>query len=158
MISHFDNNSEQRKLLHGIISGIIAEEDLYKAVYFYGIEKKISMIFSRILISCRKRNPNSSIIRINAVDYYHNYLVAAIEDYTKELRKQYRSCDMLLMDHFDKIGASCFIMEEFYELFDYHFIRGHPIIIAGSVCPRLINGLPNRVRTQLEGGIIFQVE
>ena len=153
-----DPDASDKKLITGIVNGILDKEKLFQTAYFYGDEDKISQIFSKIVIGTRKRNPDSRIIRVNAVDFANDLIAAIIEDYCKEYLKQYRSCDVLLMDHFDRIGNFTSTMEEFYELFDYRFIRGNQIVIAGSMSPRMIDGLPDRVRTQLEGGILFHVE
>ena len=49
-------------------------------------------------------------------------------------------------------------MEVFYELFDYYFMRGKPIVIGSSVVPRLMEGLDDRIRTQFAGCLMLQAE
>ena len=82
-------------------------------------------------------------------------MIASIKEGEIELfRKAYRRCDLLIIDHVEIIAGRRATMEEFYELFDHVFVRGGRIVIAGSKTPAMMRDLDDRIKTQLEAGII----
>ena len=61
------------------------------------------------------------------------------------------------MDRVEQMSGRQSAMIEFYEVFDHIFMQGGQIVLGGRVPPVEIAGLDDRIRTQLESGMICHV-
>ncbi len=146
-------------LLNGIIEGIVdGRKEIYNPVYFYGDESLVADALYRIASDYKRLHSSARCAWFSGDKYVHELLMAIKVGRSDKLRQLHRACDFLLFDHIEHIAGKQYTMKEFFELFDHIFIRGGRIVVAGNNAPGMIEGLEERVRTQLEGGIIYQIK
>jgi chromosomal replication initiator protein len=66
--------------------------------------------------------------------------------------------DVLLMDDIYVLGHGEMAQEEFFNTLNHLFLRGKQVVVASDRMPRDIDGLQDRIRTRLEGGLIADVK
>ncbi len=146
------------QLLNGIITGIIAgNKDLYNPTYFYGPDDMVLDTLYTVVSDYKETHPEDMVIWVNVNDFTCEMIAAIKENTMTAFRKKYRSCDMLVLDCVEQLPGRQSTMIEFYELFDHIFMQGGQIILGGRVPPVDIAGLDDRIRTQLESGMICHV-
>lgn len=146
------------QLLNGIIAGIIAgNRDLYNPTYFYGPDDMVQDTLYTVVSDYKETHPEDSVLWVSGDDFCVELINAIKENTADEFRRKYRSCDMLVMDRVEQLSGRQSAMIEFYEVFDHIFMQGGQIVLGGRVPPVDIAGLDNRIRTQLESGMICHV-
>ena len=146
------------KLLTGIIEGVIrGNKDVYNPLFIYGEDGAVADVLFAIVSDFKKSYPTKRIVWKSGDDFTHEMIKAIVEDRLESFRRACRCCDLLIFDHVEIIAGRESTMHEFYEMFDHVFINGGKLVTAGRVPPGKIEGLDDRIRAQLEGGIIQQV-
>ncbi len=146
------------QLLNGIIAGIIAgNRSLYNPTYFYGPDDMVLDTLYTVVSDYKETHPEDSVLWVSGDDFCVELIHAIKENTGDEFRRKYRSCDMLVMDHVEQLSGRQSTMIEFYEVFDHIFIQGGQIVLGGRIPPVEIAGLDDRIRTQLESGMICRI-
>lgn len=102
-------------------------------------------------------HPDAEIERLSASQFL-NELIKSIRYQETELYMNYlRSMDLLLLEGFEEIRGMERTQMEVYGLFDYLYEHGRRFVIGMSVPPKDIPTLEDRVRTQLEGGLLCRL-
>ncbi len=151
-------NTMTLQLLNGIIAGIIAgNRSLYNPTYFYGPDDMVLDTLYTVVSDYKETHPEDSVLWVSGDDFCMELIHAIKGGTSTEFRKKYYGCDMLAFDGVDRISGKQSAMIEFYELFDHIFMQGGQIILGGIVPPVEIAGLDDRIRTQLESGMICRI-
>ena len=139
--------SVSNKLYHGIIDGLIAGNKMYTSLFFYGEEGLVSDRCMGLVLAYQKQYPGKKVVWESGIEFTGKLLRAIKEDTWKDYTGK------------PVMGAGKrTTMEVFYELFDYYFMMGKPILICASIVPRLMDGLDDRIRTQFEGCLMLHAE
>ena len=144
-----------REMMHRLMESDKVE---YNPVVFYGSETACSLIADEIEGAQRKKFPNRDIYRTDPNQFYSDMVVSVIigsrtEDEANEVRK----ADMMIFENVHLLSRRPESEERFYFLFDSFYESGKQIIITSGCAPSEIDGLDNRIRTQLEGGLMINV-
>ncbi len=151
-------NTMNLQLLNGIIAGIIAgNRSLYNPTYFYGPDDMVLETLYTVVSDYKETHPEDSVLWVSGDDFCVELINAIKENIADEFRRKYRSCDMLVMDRVEQLSGRQSAMIEFYEVFDHIFMQSGQIILGGRVPPVEIAGLDDRIRTQLESGMICRI-
>ena len=143
----------------GIIDGITIEKSsIYKSVYFYGSSDNCSYAVDKATQAYATQNPEKKIVRITG-DGFTEKMISSIKNGTSDrFKSEMANADFLIMEQIDSIAGKEASMQLFYGIFDKVYESGRQIIVTGSVPPKDIPALANRIRTQLEGGIMCRLE
>lgn len=98
------------------------------------------------------------IVRVNANDFSSVLLRGIAEGQYSEVRDSFRTGTALIFEDIEQLGRRETAQMEFYSLFDHYYEQGKQIIITSSVPPCELHSLHDRVRTQVEGGMIFSTD
>ena len=150
--------SVSNKLYHGIIDGLIAGNKMYASLFFYGEEGMVSDRCIGLVLAYQKQFRRKKVVWESGKEFTDKMLRAIKEDTWKDYHRELYSGDILVFDHAEQLAGKRTTMEVFYELFDYYFMMGKPILICASIVPRLMDGLDDRIRTQFEGCLMLHAE
>ena len=126
----------------------------FNPLYLYGSHLQIAEIVNDIVL----HGVRETIIRVNVEDFSVALICGILEDSYDEVRSSFRTGDMIIFENIEGLCGKEMSQQEFYGLFDYYYERGRQIIITSLVPPRELHGLEDRVRTQIESGMIFCVD
>ncbi|OGK32593.1 chromosomal replication initiator protein DnaA [Candidatus Roizmanbacteria bacterium RIFCSPLOWO2_02_FULL_37_19] len=92
-------------------------------------------------------------------EQFTNDLVECIrEKNTQQLRKKYRSLDVLIIDDVQFIAGKNYVQEEFYHTFNTIVQKGGQIILTSDRPPKEIKELENRLSSRFSGGLIIDIQ
>ena len=152
------DQSASNKLYRGIVDGLIAGNRMYTSLFFYGEEALVSDRCMGLVLSYQNQFHDRKVVWENGKEFTGKMIRAIKENTWEDYRRELYIGDILVFDHAEFLAGMRTTMEVFYELFDYYFMRGKPIVIGSSVVPRLMEGLDDRIRTQFEGCLMLQAE
>lgn len=144
-----------REMMHRLME---SEKVEYNPVVFYGSETACSLIADEIEEAQRKKFPNREIYRTDPDQFYRDMIVSvATGSRTVDEANEVRKADVLIFENVHLLSRRPESEERFYFLFDSFYESGKQIIITSGCAPSETDGLDNRIRTQLEGGLMINV-
>ncbi len=146
------------RYIDGVVDGIIdGRREIYNPVCFIGSREAVASVLDQIVAGYTQSYPDKKMLRIDGITYSQKLIQNVKENNLVEFRNHMKSCDLLIMESIEEIGGRQATMQEFYGLFDALYEHGGQIIIGSAKAPNEILSLEDRVRTQLESGIICNV-
>ncbi len=105
----------------------------------------------------QERNPNA-VVMYQTTDRFVNEFITAIRFNKVHLFQQkYRKLDLLLIDDIQFISNKEQTQEAFFHIFNALYEKHKQIVFSSDVFPRHINGLEERLRSRLEGGLVVDI-
>lgn len=146
-------------LVHEIIDGVAQGKwEIYNPVFFYGDPVRVRLSVNRLVKAYSLAHPKDFIYRTNGVDFVCELIYAIKEGNTENFEGALRNAKLLVFESVEAIAGRESTMQLFYSIFDAVYESGGAIIMGGIRPPSQISGLEDRVRTQMEGGIICCVD
>lgn len=85
-------------------------------------------------------------------------LIEALEqNHVESWRARYRRARILLLDDLETLAETERAQDELFHLFDALQRSGAALVFTASVAPEELNGLADRLRTRLEGGLVISL-
>lgn len=103
------------------------------------------------------RNP-AAVIMYQTTDRFVNEFITAIRfNKVHFFQQKYRKLDLLLIDDIQFISNKEQTQEAFFHIFNALYEQRRQIVFSSDVFPRHINGLEERLRSRLEGGLVVDI-
>ena len=107
----------------------------------------------------RHSRPALRICYVSAERFLNEFHQSIRRNDMERFKQRYREkLDVLLMDDIYVLGRGEVAQEEFFNTLNHLFMRGRQVVVASDRMPREIDGLQDRIRTRLEGGLIVDVK
>ncbi len=74
-----------------------------------------------------------------------------------EFRSRYRDVDVLLIDDVQFLSGKLRTQEEFFNIFNYLYIREKQIVLASDRHPRDLKDISDRLISRFEGGVVVEI-
>ena len=104
-------------------------------------------------------NPNFRITYVSAEKFLNECVSGIRRNEMDKFRQKYRDqSDMLLIDDIQVLGRTEAVQEEFFHTLNHYFEKRQQVVVASDKMPKEINGLADRIRTRLEGGLIADIQ
>ena len=144
--------------LEGVVAGILnGRRDIYNPTVFYGDAFELDEIISMLTQKYEAMHPQRNIVQITGEEFAH-ILILCIKDGTHlDFGKQFDNTDLLVFEDVQEIAGKNATMQQFYGVFDKVYESGGQIVVTSSEPPSRIHTLDDRIKTQLEGGMICEV-
>lgn len=98
------------------------------------------------------------IVIYATVEQFMNDFTANLRNQTMDIfRKKYRTCDVLLIDDIQYIGHKFHTQEELYHTFNELHFANKQIVVTSDVPLNQIDGLDDRLKSCLDGGLITDI-
>lgn len=105
----------------------------------------------------QQRDPHA-VVMYQTTDRFVNEFITAIRFNKVHLFQQkYRKLDLLLIDDIQFISNKEQTQEAFFHIFNALYEKRKQIVFSSDVFPRHINGLEERLRSRLEGGLVVDI-
>lgn len=101
---------------------------------------------------------NKVVMYVTAEQFLNDFNVRKTQRAMDLFRKNYRTCDYLLIDDVQFFGGKEYVCEEFFHTFNEVKQNNGQIVLTSDQPPSKIRGLEERLRTRFESGAIVQIE
>lgn len=142
---------------HIIESFVGRSGEAYQYLYLYGDTGKTNAVVDRLLNAYSVSNPLARIQRLTGDTFVDDVITSIIRGKWQLFTKLLCACDLLAVSGIEAIAGKEAPMEQLYCILDNLLERGTPFIVTGTTHPQSISGLAPRIRTILEGALIWRV-
>ena len=94
---------------------------------------------------------------VDAEQYVRQFVSSVGAGERPAFQEKYESADVLIIDDVQNLAGKEQTQDEFYNVFNALHQRGRQIVIASDVPPRRMPGLPERLVTRFEGGLVVEI-
>ena len=102
-------------------------------------------------------NNNKKIYYITSEKFMLDYINSVQNNRGNLFKEKYRKYDVLIMDDVQFLSNKEKTQEELFHLFNNFYENNKQIIFSSDKPPKHINGLEDRLRSRLEGGMIVDI-
>lgn len=106
--------------------------------------------------------PRLHTVRVSAATYVRECVRAIRRNERPAFQHKYESVDVLLIDDAQGLvvgkGETGSVLDEFFNTFNALHDGGRQIVLTSDMPPRRLHGLPNRLVSRFEGGLIAEME
>ena len=95
---------------------------------------------------------------LSAETFMNEYIVAVRTKKMDQFRRNYRNCDVLLVDDIHILAGKVGTQEEFFNTFNELFDRQKQIVLSSDSLPKDISRLEERLMTRFSWGIIADIQ
>lgn len=104
------------------------------------------------------KNSNAKIIYLTSEEFTNEVVEAIKDKTTHNLRKRFRSADVLLLDDIQFLGGKERVQEELFHTFNALADKGSQIVLSSDRPPFEIKKMEARLASRFEGGLIVDIE
>lgn len=106
----------------------------------------------------RATRGEGSVLYMSAEDFLHAFIDGVKRKDTSDLRTMFRRAKVVLLDDFQFICAKPGTLVEFFSHLRAIVSNGGVVVLAADQTPALIDQLDERMRDEIHGGVIAQME
>jgi chromosomal replication initiator protein len=106
----------------------------------------------------RTTRGEGSVLYMSAEDFLHAFIDGVKRKDTSDLRTMFRRAKVVLLDDFQFICAKPGTLVEFFSHLRAIVSNGGVVVLAADQTPALIDQLDERMRDEIHGGVIAQME
>lgn len=103
-------------------------------------------------------SPAAKIICLPCATYANQVMAALEQDASTPFHFQWRDADALCLDDADLLASRERSQEDFFHLFNALMDRGKQIVLAANRAPSEMTGLPDRLISRFNSGLVAMVE
>ncbi|MBX7104785.1 MAG: chromosomal replication initiator protein DnaA [Gemmataceae bacterium] len=111
-----------------------------------------------IFTGLRKRSPGLTVRYVTAEEFTHRFVQSMRAGKLSSFRRQFRDCDVLLLDNLHFFAKKKATLEEFLHTYDRLAHRGAQVVVTIDSHPRLAEYLPPELVDRLLGGTVWGVQ
>jgi chromosomal replication initiator protein len=113
-----------------------------------------SHLLEGIYTGLRRRSPQLTVRYVTAEEFTHRFVQAMRINKLSSFRRQFRDCDVLLLDNLHFFAKKKATLEEFLHTYDRLAHRGAQVVVTIDCHPRLAEYLPPELVDRLLGGTV----
>ena len=111
-----------------------------------------------IIWHIKKNNPERNVVYLTAEQFVYKFVKALRYKDTTAFKEQFRSVDVLMVDDFQFMGNKGTTQEEFFHTFSSLVGEGKQVIIAADKSPTDLEGIEERLKSRLVGGLVVDIK
>ena len=135
-----------------------AETVTFNPLFLYGgVGLGKTHLMNAIAWEIKKNNPDRKVIYLSAEKFMYQFVRALRYKNIATFKDQFRSIDVLMIDDVQFIGGKENTQEEFFHTFNALVEQNRQIIISADKSPSDLEGLEERLRSRLGGGLIADI-
>jgi chromosomal replication initiator protein DnaA len=109
-------------------------------------------------LEVQNTHPGMNIVYISTSEFINEVVDFIEKGEIKELRQQYKSVDLLLMDDIQFLEQSESTQEEFFHIFNTMHSVGKQIVITSDKPPKKLTTLEDRLKSRFEWGLTTDIK
>ncbi len=144
--------------IEGVVEGILdGNRAVYNPVLFYGDPSETGAVIARLIRDYRVMHPFRKVLQISGEEFFGKLVLSVKDGTSLDFGNQFDHTDLLVFENVDDIAGKTVTMQIFYGVFDKVYESGGQIVLTSSAPPVKLYLMEDRIRTQIEGGIICDV-
>ncbi len=130
----------------------------FNPLFIYGgVGRGKTHLMHAVAHSIRENNPDRSVLYMSAEKFMYQFVQAIRAKDTMVFKEQFRSVDILMIDDIQFICGKQSTQEEFFHTFNALVDNNKQIIISSNKPPSDLDGLDERLRSRLGGGLASNI-
>lgn len=114
-------------------------------------------LMQSIIWHIRKNNPTRNVIYLTAEQFVYKFVRALRYKDTDAFKNQFRSVDVLMVDDFQFMGNKGTSQDEFLHTCNSLVEEGKQVIISADKSPTDLEGIEERLKSRLVGGLVVDI-
>ena len=114
-------------------------------------------LMNSIIWHIKKNDPNRNVIYLTAEQFVYKFVKALRYKDMTAFKEQFRSVDVLMVDDFQFMGNKGTTQEEFFHTFSSLVEEGKQVIISADKSPTDLDGIEERLKSRLVGGLVVDI-
>jgi chromosomal replication initiator protein len=110
-----------------------------------------------IIWHLKENDPKRNVVYLTAEQFVYKFLKALRYKDTAAFKEQFRSVDVLMVDDFQFMGSKGTSQEEFFHTLNSLVAAGKQVIISADRSPTDLDGIEDRLRSRLVGGLVVDI-
>lgn len=151
-----DSNRVAFGLARRLAMGASVAANVVTIVGPHGVGK--THLLKGIEAALRTAKGEGSVLYMSAEDFLHAFIDGVKRKDTSDLRTMFRRARVVLLDDFQFICAKPGTLVEFFSHMRAIVANGGVVVLAADQTPALIDQLDERMRDEIHGGVIAQME
>ncbi len=98
-----------------------------------------------------------TVVYKSAVDFSEEMVESIKNGKIHEFRNRYRNIDVLLLDDIQLLAGKNRTQEEFFNIFNYLYLKEKQIVLASDRSPRHLKDISERLISRFEGGVVVEI-
>ena len=151
---------ESNRVATSICKALAAGESVPSNMVFifgtYGTGK--THILRAIKFASEARRPDRNVVYMSAEEFMCAYTQGVRNNDTHELKMVVRNARLLLIDDLQSITGKKGTQKEFFDNIRAISAKGGQVVITGDEAPSRMMSLSHRVREELQGGTLIEIE
>ena len=135
--------------------------EIYRHLYLYGETELTKAATEKLVMTYRCLYPHMSLDRFTGITFTQRVIEVLINQTISTSFAEFvwylSHCELLAIEDIQELSGSKGIMEYLYIILDKRLEQGLPFLITGNVIPSAIPKLEPRIRTILEGSLIWKL-
>jgi chromosomal replication initiator protein len=111
-----------------------------------------------VYAAVRRSHPDWRVMYLTSEEFTNRFLQAMRHDRLGGFRRQFRDCDVLLLDDLHFLATKKATQEEFLHTFDALLADGRQIVVTCDCHPRLADDLSPEMTDRLLGGAVWSLQ
>jgi len=135
-----------------------AKEVTFNPLFLYGgVGLGKTHLMNAVGWEIKNKNPDRKVIYLSAEKFMYQFVRALRYKDTATFKDQFRSIDVLMIDDVQFIGGKENTQEEFFHTFNALVEQNRQIVISADKSPSDLEGVEERLRSRLGGGLIADI-
>lgn len=132
--------------------------EVYNPLFLYGgVGLGKTHLLHAVGHAILEKNPKAKIICINSEHFVNDFINSIKRGITDDLKKHYRSADVLLIDDIQFIAGKEQTQEEFFHTFNELHQKNKQIVLTSDRPPKAIAEIEQRLISRFEWGMIADI-
>lgn len=157
----FDNFivGKSNELAHAAARRITeANEAAFNPLFLYGgVGLGKTHLMHAIAWEIRQSAPERHVLYVSAEKFMYQFIRALRFKDTMAFKQQFREVDVLMVDDIQFIAGKESTQEEFFHTFNALIDKNHQVIISADRSPADLEGIEERIRSRLGGGLVADI-
>ncbi|MBX7146289.1 MAG: chromosomal replication initiator protein DnaA [Alphaproteobacteria bacterium] len=130
----------------------------YNPLFLYsGVGLGKTHLMHAIGLRIKQQFPGKKVVYLSAERFMYQFVRALRRKDMVGFKDQFRSVDVLMIDDIQFISGKDSTQEEFFHTFNALIDKNHQIVVSADKPPMSLEGLNERVRSRLAGGLVVDI-
>ncbi len=106
----------------------------------------------------KKNKEHPSVCYTTAEQFTSDFIESIRADKVNQFKEKYRRVELFMLDDIQFFSRKEQTLEAFFQIFNLMYEQGKQMVLSSDTFPREIEGLPSRLKSRMEWGLIADIQ